>query len=259
MQQAMIGIDLFSGIGGISLALKDIIQPILYCEIDKFCQQVLLNRMNKNELHKAEIWGDVRTLKSDGLRTRVDIVYGGFPCQDISISRRGQGLEGERSILFFEILRIAKASESPFIFVENVAAVRSRGLTTIIKALTESGYDCRYGYLSAYDVGAPHKRERWFCLAYSSTFGRNRRGAQPTINTKSNVEKNAFAITRSSYFDFSNSWQVEPCLGRVADGVPNRVDRIKGLGNAVVPLQVRTAFLNLLYPSKCLDKNNVRT
>jgi site-specific DNA-cytosine methylase len=93
------------------------------------------------------------------------IIYGGFPCQDLSCAGNGKGLAGERSGLFFEILRLARETNPRFIFLENVPAIRTRGAATVVKELASLRYDCRWGLLSAYDVGAPHKRERWFLLA----------------------------------------------------------------------------------------------
>src|SRR6185503_4848592 len=104
----MNGLDLFSGIGGLSIALKEWIRPLCYCEIDPYCQAIILNRQFDGLLPRAPIWNDINTIQ---LRTNgrcVDIIYGGFPCQDISIAGNGKGLEGKRSGLFFQIIRLAK-------------------------------------------------------------------------------------------------------------------------------------------------------
>ena len=162
------GLDLFSGIGGLSLALSPWVKPIAYCEKDRYAQSVLLSRMQHNEISTAPIWDDITTLLPSMLpRHGIDIIYGGFPCQDISVAGNGKGLEGERSGLFFEIMRLAKEIKPQFIFLENVPAIRTRGLGTVIQEFTSAGYDCRWGCLSAYDVGAPHFRERWFLLAFN--------------------------------------------------------------------------------------------
>jgi hypothetical protein len=91
------GLDLFSGIGGITLALSPWVTPVAYCENKSYAQRVLVSRMADGSLPKAPIWDDVRTLRGDMLPA-VDIIYGGFPCQDISIAGRGKGLEGERAV-----------------------------------------------------------------------------------------------------------------------------------------------------------------
>src|SRR5437899_426718 len=98
---------------------------------------------------------------------KIDIIYGGFPCQDISIAGHGKGLEGKRSGLFFEIMRLAEEIKPEFIFLENVANIRCKGLNTVIGEMDRLGYDCRWGILSAADVGANHKRERWWFLAHA--------------------------------------------------------------------------------------------
>lgn len=110
------GLDLFSGIGGISLALRDRVIPAAYCEIDPYARSVLLSRMHEGKLFKAPIWDDIKTLRGEML-PRIDIVYGGFPCQDISVAGLGAGLEGERSGLFFELVRLVKETKAPWVFL----------------------------------------------------------------------------------------------------------------------------------------------
>src|SRR5580693_6905745 len=99
----MNGLSLFSGIGGIDKALEGYVEPILYCENDRYAQGVLLSRMATGDLPLAPIWDDVTTLCGDDLPAKPEIIYGGFPCQDISVAGRGIGLAGKRSGLFFEI------------------------------------------------------------------------------------------------------------------------------------------------------------
>lgn len=261
----MNGLDLFSGIGGLTVALSPWVKPVAYCEKDRYAQAVLLSRMSDGEISTAPIWDDITTLLPSMLpRDGIDIIYGGFPCQDISTAGNGAGLEGERSGLFFEIMRLAKEIKPTFVFLENVPAIRTRGLGRIIEEFTEAGYDCRWGMLSAYDVGAPHKRERWFLLANAN--GERRRSK--SLKEKTGIdeindrhrERKALANTdclrklQSSGIK-SECWQrigdgswwpIEPNVGRVAHGIPKRVDRIKGLGNAVVPAQAREAFQRLM-------------
>jgi len=166
----MYGLSLFSGIGGIDVALSEYVSPVAYCEIDKYCQSVLLQRMSEGNLPKAPIWEDVRTLPIEELPP-IDIIYGGFPCQDISVAGAGKGLEGERSGLFFEIMRLVREAKPTFVFLENVPAIRTRGLDRVLQEFTKERYDCRWTMLSAAEVGARHKRERWFLLANSKGAG----------------------------------------------------------------------------------------
>jgi DNA (cytosine-5)-methyltransferase 1 len=162
----MNGLDLFTGIGGITLALRGYVTPVAYCEIEPYCQSVLLQRMSEGNLPKAPIWDDVRTLPASEL-PRIDIIYGGSPCQDLSVAGRKAGLDGERSGLFFEIVRLAEELRPTFLFLENVPGIRTRGLDRVLQELTKARYDCRWTMLSAAEVGALHRRERWFLLAHA--------------------------------------------------------------------------------------------
>jgi len=163
----MNGLDLFSGIGGISIALEPWVRTIAYCEQDRFAQSVLLSRISEGKLHRAPIWDDVQTLRGDMLPP-IDIIFGGFPCQDISVAGNGEGLAGKRSGLFYEIVRLTKEIRPSFVFLENVPAIRTRGLEQVIKAFTEIGYDCRWTCITAASLGAPHKRGRWILLAHAN-------------------------------------------------------------------------------------------
>ncbi len=164
-------ISLFSGYGGIDLALEEYSRPILYCEIEKYAQAILLSRMDDGALPFAPIWNDITTLDGSQLKGLVDIVYGGFPCQDISSAGKGAGLSGQRSGLFYEVIRICKEASPLFIFLENVAAIRTRGSIEVQEELASIGYDCRFGMLSAAEIGANHRRDRWFCLAVKRSVG----------------------------------------------------------------------------------------
>lgn len=166
-------LDLFSGIGGISLALQPWCETVCYCEIDPYACGILIKNMAKGNLDVAPIWSDVTTFG----RTEIDqvgpieCVTGGFPCQDISCAGKGAGITGERSGLFFEIIRIVRLARPKVIFLENVPAILVRGLGTVLSELAESGYDARWKVLSAAEVRAPHRRDRWWCLAYTNGSG----------------------------------------------------------------------------------------
>ncbi len=255
------GLDLFSGIGGITKALEEWIVPVAYCEKEPYAQSVLLSRMSKGELPRAPIWDDVQTLQKKML-PKIEIIYGGFPCQDISCAGRGRGLEGKRSGLFFEIMRLAKEIKPKFLFLENVPAIRTRGLEIVIEKLSELGYDARWISISAAKVGAPHKRERWFLLAHanrkpirkkqkswreSTTKLINNGSKEFMANSNCNGKNKPFQKkTRGIKSGRNTGWPIEPNVDRVADGIPFRMDRIRGLGNAVVPAQAREAFERLL-------------
>ena len=267
----MNGLDLFSGIGGISLALKQYIRTITYCEIDRYAQSVLLSRMQSGDIDTAPIWDDVRSLNSKMLHKKIDIITGGFPCQDISCAGRGVGMEaGARSGLFSEIIRLTQEIQPTFLFLENVPAIRTRGLTRVLCELTAIGYDCRWTIVSAAELGAPHLRKRWFLLAHDNgkrRWDKYRRrcrskgeGAPNAVeyckekpmadscskNVEGQWEKSSGIETTNKNSSMSNWWSVEPNVDRVVNGLPNRVDRIKCLGNAVVPQQAKEAFERLI-------------
>lgn len=234
-------LDLFSGIGGNSLGLKDYVRTVAYCEADRHAQAVLLSRMADGLLPTVPICTDVTRLDGRDFKGFVDIIIAGFPCTDISVAGKGEGLEGKRSGLFFEVVRLANEIKPTFLFLENVPAIRTRGLDRVIEELTEAGYDCRWCMLSAAAVGAPHKRERWFCLAHSNDErleGRN----EGILSERLTERPLRSSSTSTTGYDPSAWWKTEPILDRVANGIPQRVDRTKRIGNAVVPLQAKTAF-----------------
>ena len=240
------GLDLFSGIGGISLALRDLVHPVAYCEIDPYCQGVLLSRMASGNLYNAPIWDDVTTLRGDEFKGNIDIIFGGFPCQDISVAGHGKGLAGERSGLFFEIMRLAEEIKPTFIFLENSNVISTRGGVEIIQALTNIGFDCRWIVKEAREEGAPHIRKRWFCLAYANS--------KSSIKTDQGTESEQkeretwLRPSRQNRRDLSETyWEKNqsPILG-VDDVIPFRVDRAKALGNSVCVEQTREAFKILM-------------
>jgi DNA (cytosine-5)-methyltransferase 1 len=263
----MHGLDLFSGIGGIGMALSPWVRTIAYCERDRYAQGVLLSRMQSGDIDQAPIWDDVTTLRGDML-PKIDIIFGGFPCQDLSVAGLGAGLAGERSRLFFEIVRLVKEIKPTFVFLENVPAIRTRGLSEVVNAFTEMGYDCRWTCLSARDVGAPHKRERWFLLAYfdgKRLQGHGVKGSDEKDDAFScDIVENwkvAHAYSFSKKLRQSKGWDKNlkfkwalesdhwdnhaKFFLRVCHGIQYRSHRIKCLGNSVVPLQVREAFKKL--------------
>tara|TARA_Y100000034_G_C6910517_1_gene424682 strand:+ start:35375 stop:36178 length:804 start_codon:yes stop_codon:yes gene_type:complete len=261
------GLDLFTGIGGITIALEGYVEPIAYCERDLYCIGLLLERMRDERIPQAPICTDVRSLRGSDFRD-VDIIYGGFPCQDISSAGNGIGLGGKRSGLYWEIHRLAKETKAPFIFLENVPAIRTRGLIEVVRSLTDLGYDCRWTSNTAASVGAPHKRERWFLLAHANSDGPQaglptpapyeNKSLQPIRPIRTSTFTNAdgerlagFNREKPAYTEPSKSiskkWETtKPSLCRGHHGLRHRVDRLKGLGNAVVPQQARAAFEQLM-------------
>lgn len=237
------GLDLFSGIGGLSLALTPYVRPLAYCENDRFCQAVLLSRQADGVLPAAPIWDDVRTFPSSNLIGGVDLVYGGFPCQDISHLGVKAGLGGERSILFFEVIRLVRDLRPTFVFLENVPYICQLGLDRVVVELTTLGYDLRWTVISAGQLGAPHVRERWWLLAYS-----DRAGFQITRGL-ANAEGEYRAPSGDTSFGLVQRriWRTPISVVRgMDDGLYPKTHRIKSLGNAVVPYQARYAFEKLM-------------
>ena len=259
-------LDLFSGIGGFSLGLERAgFETVAFCEIDKKAQQVL----RKHWPH-VPIFTDVKTLTGETLREHgisVDVICGGFPCQDISVAGKGAGIEGERSGLWSEFARLIGELRPQYAIVENVSALLNRGLDRVLGDLSEIGYDAEWHCIPASAVGAPHRRDRIWILAYPSidegrslavgggsldagAKGGNLRGvsvAHRRGQPKPEAEILAYPrrvpaqipfereLSTIQIADGSGWWETEPDVGRVADGVPGRVDRLKQLGNAVVP------------------------
>ena len=252
-------LDLFSGIGGFSLGLErsGYFETVAFCEIEEFPRKVLAK-------HWPEVpcYHDVRELTaarlaSDGIA--VDAICGGFPCQDLSTSGTGLGLRGSRSGLWSEYARLIGEIRPSVILVENSPELLSGWLGEILGALAALRYDAEWHCIPASHVGAPHRRDRIWIMAYTSNKGFSCTGVinKPSIsfcfpcNSRSeNAEFMAYANQprlegqraissriESQLNDSGNYgwWNTEPTVGRVANGIPSRVDRLKGLGNAVVP------------------------
>ena len=137
-------------------------------EIDQYARSVLIARQNDGSLPPFPIWDDVCTFDGTPWRGIVDVVCGGFPCQDISAAGKGAGITGERSGLWKEFARIIGEVRPSYVFVENSPMLTIRGLGTVLGDLAAMGFDAEYGVLSAADVGANHRRERIWILAHSN-------------------------------------------------------------------------------------------
>jgi len=223
----------------------------------------LLKNMELGRLPKAEIHSDIKDLSLKGVE--VDIITAGFPCQDISVLGTGAGLAGERSGLFFEIIRLVKEARPAWVFLENVPAIRTRGLKEVVRSFADMGYDCRWTCVSAKEIGACHIRKRWFMLARGHNLrlesGWIKGQTRPKEKRESGGESQK-GLSSDSYGERLEGRYREkqtlpkpcgyggqvskPSLCRGAHGLRNRVDRIKGLGNAVVPLQAQVAFERLM-------------
>lgn len=277
--------SLFSGIGGLELGLEwsGLGRTIWQCESDPFCRARL-----SEHWPEARLYDDVRTLEPTALAA-VDLICGGFPCQDVSSAGKGAGLGGARSGLWYEFLRVVAGCRPRWVVVENVASGAKRWVDAVRGDLERVGYATLPVPLSAEDVGAPHLRRRIFVLAClgNATGPRLEEGIRPPSGSfwnsgrREEPSRRGALMANSSRFQprrqeqrpereragsrsqpatdsaqlmgeawpeprlrEENSegflrgddwWLTEPDVGRVAHGVPSRVERLRALGNAVVP------------------------
>ena len=230
---------LFSGVGGGILGGKLLgWTTICAVEIDPYCRAVLSQRQNDGILAPFPIWDDVCTFDGKPWRGRVDVVSGGFPCQDISSAGKGAGIDGARSGLWVEMARIIKEVQPSHAFVENSPILTSRGIGRVLGDLAEMGYDADWGVVGADDVGAPHRRKRIWIAAKS--------GVADSDSTRRKDQKQPIAEATTNASAVCNSWwDTEPNVGRVANGVAYRLDRLKAIGNGQVPRVAATAFETL--------------
>ena len=326
---------LFAGAGGGILGGKLLgWRTVCAVEWEAYPASVLCARQNDKILPTFPIWDDVQTFDGRPWRGIIDVVSGGFPCQDISVAGKGDGLDGERSGMWREMARIIGEVRPQYAFVENSPMLTSRGLGTVLGDLAEMGFDAKWCVLGADSIGASHKRERIWILAtntrgigcniWSSNWKEryvlhningnaeeseskwqrrvsriretsanvanpNSRlhGGRRTIETSRNdsigkfynsqVKQTSYDIrsktfgcssicreenvgnTKSTRFSIrfkgqregeswgasigsSQWWEIEPPLDRVVDGMADRVDRLKAIGNGQVPLCAATAW-----------------
>jgi DNA (cytosine-5)-methyltransferase 1 len=245
--------SLFSGIGGLERALESLgMRTTWQVECDGYARSVLWQHWPL--VPKYE---DVCAVGAAHL-CPVDVICGGFPCHGISDAGLRLGLDDPRSGLWREFARIVRELRPRYVFVENVAALRVRGLGRVLGDLAKIGYDAQWDCVRAADVGAPHLRNRLFILAYSG--GQQSQGQSVTVAggdlsafvARDGEEGSVADADRESARRLAESWQVahwwsvEPDVGRVAHGVPARMDRLRCLGNAVVPAQAAFAWRVLM-------------
>ncbi|WP_436872684.1 DNA cytosine methyltransferase [Acinetobacter haemolyticus] len=298
---------LFAGAGGGILGSHLLgWNTVCAVERDAYAAQVLAQRQNDGILKPFPIWSDVKSFDGKPWKGIVDVISGGFPCQDISSAGKGAGINGERSGLWSEMARIISEVRPRFVLVENSPMLVSRGLTRVISDFAKMGYDAEWTRLSASNLGAPHQRDRIWIVAYTMQSGAGRSShtwLTPNFNQSSQWLDKRESGSRSSgmstlanagrkrleekrkssrlnqeepylgsdrtYVPNSKSigwkqereskqpsperiggcsqewaqwWSVEPELGRVANGVAHRVDRLKAIGNGQVPVVARSAF-----------------
>ena len=271
-------------------------------EWEQYPASVLCARQNDKILPPFPIWDDVQTFDGNPWRGIVNVVSGGFPCQDISAAGKGAGIEGNKSSMWKHMARIIGEVRPQYVFVENSPMLTSRGLGVVLADLSSLGFDAKWGVVSAADVGANHQRERiwiraeqrnFFSHAEHNGFRRRQQQSESTQETvelantneygtqsqSSNtgkppkwIDSSGIAGRNQDVTDFMQSglqgggevwqtdnkigqnaelwrtvakrswWTTEPNVGRVANGLAGRVDRLKAIGNGQVPLCAATAW-----------------
>ncbi len=232
---------LFSGAGGGILA-GHLLGWTTVCAVerDAYAAQILAQRQNDGILAPFPIWSDVETFDGTQWRGIVDVVSGGFPCQDISAAGSGRGIEGERSGLWKQMGRVIREVRPRFAWMENSPLLIKRGLAVVLGDLAEMGYDCQWFRLSASECGAPHERDRIWIIATDS----NQAGLQER-QLFAGIQGESGSSLQGQNSAMGSGWPSESGICRVDDGLAYRVDRIKAIGNGQVPRVAATAF-NLL-------------
>ena len=242
-------LDLFSGIGGFALAaqktFKEDLEIVGFCEIEDYARRVLSKNFPGVPIHE-----DICKMDGNNFKD-IDLITGGFPCQDISISGEGKGIKnGTRSGLWFELHRIISEVRPKFALIENVPMLTRRGGTRVISDLTNIGYDCEWQVISAAEIGARHLRKRIWIVA-SQTVSNTDSERRCSRNTQRKNAENVRELQRGEEYGQRNfikrlgrgfngisSWMDgswEEGIPRVKEKQENKTKRLTGLGNAIVP------------------------
>ena len=232
---------LFAGAGGGILGGKLLgWRTVCAVEWEPYPASVLCARQNDGLLPPFPIWDDVQTFDGKPWRGIVDVVSGGFPCQDISAAGKGAGIDGERSGMWREMARIIHEVRPKFVFVENSPMLTSRGLGTVLGDLASMGFDARWGVLGAADVGANHQRDRIWIVANATFLNLE---AQKMVGSQSIQREFGRASNKQHRKIFQFNWEAnKPSMAGVDDGVADWVDRSKAIGNGQVPICAATAW-----------------
>jgi len=262
-------LSLCSGIGGLDLGVHRALtglgfSPVTVCYVEgeAFAASVLVKQMEKGALDAAPIWSDLKTFDASRWRGSVDAVVAGFPCQPFSLAGKGLAKDDPRH-LWPHVLRVLKESGATMAFLENVPGLVRRGLRDVIEDLSGAGFNAGWGCHAASEAGAIHKRERLFILAHADGEGESQQeGALKEVGRRPGrrpQEDDAYSHHTGcqeqrggeSGGEFLAPSQLsigrptQPGILRGVHGVPNRLDRIRTLGNAVVPQCAERAFREL--------------
>ena len=236
-------IELFAGIRAFSLAAKwlDGIETVEAVEINSYC-----NEKMKKHYPNVVTHGDIRTYSP---QIQADVIVGGSPCQDMSNAGKQSGINGDRSCLWYEMLRVINKAKPRFVVWENVrGSISTGGLREVLRGLYKSGYGFDVEIIKASEVGAPHQRERVFVVAYAHSTVQAPRGEV----FKSWSEQIGSQIERAKSFGIWESSQL-PDNG-VSHGIPNRLSGLSAYGNAIVPQCAAIALMRVQYLAECAAK-----
>lgn len=274
-------IDLFSGIGGFALGaywagMK--FEHHYFSEVEPYCVELYQKRfpdaiplgdirgIDCEKLADTKLHGSLaadgegktpepqKQTGENGVRESQGgsgipwIITGGFPCQDISVAGKGAGIKGSRSGLWTEYWRIIREIRPRYAIIENVSALTFRGLDRVFSDLASIGYDAEWQDIRAEDMGAPHRRERIWIVAYPQRIGLEGVGAGRVFSSREGVftTSNQGQTEECKRASNRNHWSIEPNVGRLAHGIPRRVDRLRGLGNAILPQIAEMLFRQIL-------------
>jgi len=256
------GLDICAG-GGIGSAVWKEFggRTVCYVERDPYCQQLLQARMRDGVICDAPIWDDLRTFDGRPWRDRVDFLFGGIPCQPYSVAGQRRGAADERD-LWPDTRRIIREIRPRLVLIENVPGLLARGMGRILGEFASDGLDAEWATISAADVGAPHLRKRVWIVAYTAQLYHNDKNYY-TSDCQGEVSQSRSGNGKKDVADAKgqslgaglcegeqagqrrrrlgdgdsagNWWAAEPDVDRVADGIPNWVDRLRVLGNGWVP------------------------
>jgi DNA (cytosine-5)-methyltransferase 1 len=235
-------LDTFAGIGGFSLGLERTgrFKTVAFCEMDAYCQEVLKQQWNGIPIYDYIEDVTAGRLLQDGIG-RVDVITGGFPCQDVSTAGSmwftPEGTNAPRSGLWSELARLIGEIRPRYAIMENVpnllAGDDGRWFGGILSDLAQIGYDAEWHCIPASGIGAPHRRERVWIIAYPSSEGLE--GGSKAANDSGEGPQRGYQLfTGCSGIPWA-AWETEPSVDRVVNGLPRRVDRIKAVGNSIVP------------------------
>ena len=247
-------LSLCSGIGGLDLGLADGMRavgrsPRVVCLVEReaFAVSVMAHQMQEGRLDECPIWlGDLRDLPLDELPA-IDWITGGYPCQPFSAAGKRLGEDDPRH-LWPVILDLIGTLRPRGVFFENVAGHLTLGLDRVLRDLAKSGFRCAFGLFTAEEVGAPHRRERVFILGVADAWserGRLRDASGQNAEDARQPSRHPWPARPDQQPNAMEPARTIPSIRRGSYGLPDRVDRLRALGNAVVPQQAAKAFVTL--------------